>query len=48
VFANVAGDDIERVLERVETVAEVLLGDDVDPLPRFVQRAMSRCLDERS
>jgi hypothetical protein len=47
VFAGLAGDDMDAVLDAVEAVADQLLGDGTRPLPRFVHRSMTACLDER-
>ena len=47
VFAGLAGDDMDEVLDAVEAVADQLLGDGGHPLPRFVHRSMDACLEER-
>jgi len=47
VFAGLAGDDMDAVLDAVEAVADQLLGDGVRPLPRFVHRSMNDCLRRR-
>jgi len=47
VFAGLAGDDMDAVLDAVEAVAGQLLGDGTRPLPRFVHESMDACLDER-
>ena len=47
VFAGLAGDDMDEVLDAVESVADQLLGDGVRPLPRFVHRSMDACLGAR-
>ena len=45
VFAGLAGDDMDAVLDAVEAVADQLLGDGSHPLPRFVHKSMDACLD---
>jgi hypothetical protein len=47
VFTDLAGDDVDAVLNGVEAVADDLLGDGVHPLPHFVHAALNRCLDRR-
>ena len=47
VFAGLAGDDMDAVLDAVEAVADQLLGDRSRPLPHFVHESMNACLDER-
>ncbi len=47
VFAGLAGDDMDEVLDAVEAVADQLLGDGTHPLPRFVHDSMDACLDGR-
>ena len=44
VFAGLAGDHMDQVLDAVEAVAGELLGDGVRPLPHFVHAAMDNCL----
>jgi hypothetical protein len=47
VFAGLAGDDMDAVLDGVEAVADQLLGDGSHPLPHFVHRSMDDCLGRR-
>jgi hypothetical protein len=47
VFAGLAGDDMDAVLDGVEAVADQLLGDGTRPLPHFVHRSMDDCLRRR-
>lgn len=44
VFATLAGEHMEAVLDGVESVASELLGDGVAPLPKFVHTSMDHCL----
>ena len=46
VFAGLAGDDMDEVLDAVEVVADQLLGDGVHPMPHFVHDAMDACRDD--
>ncbi len=48
VFASLAGDHMDAVLDAVEAVAGELLGDGVRPLPPFVHASMDRCLGRSS
>jgi hypothetical protein len=45
VFAALAGDDVDAVLDGVEAVADDLLGDGIHPLPHFVHAAVDACVD---
>ena len=45
VFAGLAGDHMDQVLDSVEAVADELLGDGVRPMPHFVHDAMLGCLE---
>ena len=47
VFAGLAGDDMDAVLDAVEAVADQLLGDRTHPLPHFVHASMDGCLGRR-
>lgn len=44
VFATLAGEHMDAVLDGVEGVAGELLGDGVRPLPHFVHASMDHCL----
>ncbi len=44
VFATLAGEHMNAVLDGVEGVAGELLGDDIGSLPPFVHESMDRCL----
>jgi hypothetical protein len=44
VFATLAGEHMDAVLDGVEGVAGELLGDGIGPLPQFVHMSMDRCL----
>lgn len=46
VFARLAGDDVERILDPIELIAGSLLGNKLGDVPRFVHRAMARCQRE--
>ena len=48
VFATLAGEHMDAVLDGVEGVAGELLGDGIRPLPHFVHRSMDRCLHPES
>jgi len=48
VFVDLAGDDVDAVLDSVQDIADQLVGDGVHPLPRFVQRAMAECTGRSS
>ena len=43
VFAGLAGEDMDAVLDAVEVIADQLLGDGTGSLPRFVHDAMDDC-----
>ncbi len=45
VFAGLAGDHMDEVLDAVQALADQLLGDGVHPLAPFVHDVMARCLD---
>ena len=44
VFATLAGEHMDAVLDGVEGVAGELLGNGISPLPHFVHTSMDRCL----
>ena len=44
VFAGLAGEHIDEVLDAVQSVADQLLGDGVRPVPPFVRDVMGQCL----
>jgi hypothetical protein len=44
VFAWLTGEDMEGALVPVQSIADTLLGDGVEPPTPFVHRAMARCL----
>jgi hypothetical protein len=46
VFAGLAGDDMDAVLDAVEVIADQLLGDGTRTLPHFVHDAMADCREQ--